>query len=166
MVVRLAEVLARVVSPFQSGFVKGRNIVDNILLAQELCHRMSAPNEDVILKLDMTKAYDMMAWECIFKVLRKVGFCEGWIGLVRMSIDNIWYSVIINGTQQGFFRATRGLRQGDPLSPSLFIIAAELLSCLIRDNEVTFTQPMGGPGVHHLAFVDDMLVFTSGKGVP
>lgn len=160
----MADVLARIVSPFQSGFVKDRSIIENVLLTQEMCHGMRAKNEDVILKLDMTKAYDNMSWSCVLAVLKKFGFCEKWVVLVDRTINNIWYSVIVNGEQQGFFHSSRGLRQGDPLSPSLFVVAAELLSALLRQKEASFTQPEGGPQIHHLAFADDLIVFTCGKG--
>ncbi|XP_019166699.1 PREDICTED: uncharacterized protein LOC109162453 [Ipomoea nil] len=164
MVTRLAEILSRLIGPSQAGFVKERNIIDNILLAQELCHGMKEANEDVVLKLDMAKAYDRMSWKCVLAVLEKFGFCTKWIELVERTINNIWYSVVVNGSQHGVFHSTRGLRQGDPLSPSLFIIAAELLSCLLGKNGVTFSQAEGGPGINHLSFADDMIIFTSGKG--
>ncbi|XP_031096877.1 uncharacterized protein LOC116001124 [Ipomoea triloba] len=164
MVMRLADVLARLIGPYQAGFVKGRNIIDNILLAQELCQGMTTVNKDVILKLDMTKAYDRMSWKCVLAVLEKFGFCRGWVDLVDRTINNNWYSVIVNGRQCGFFHSIRGLRQGDPLSPSLLILATELLSCLLRLNGAGFTQARGGPEINHLSFADDMIVFTTGKG--
>ncbi|XP_031095329.1 uncharacterized protein LOC115999629 [Ipomoea triloba] len=164
MVMRLAEILARLVGPSQAGFVKGRNIIDNILLAQELCQGMTVANKDVVLKLDMAKAYDRMSWKCVLAVLKKFGFSQKWVDLVDKTINNIWYSVIVNGNQCGFFHSTRGLRQGDPLSPSLFIIAAELLSSMLRDNNANFSQAKGGPKVNHLSFADDMIVFTTGRG--
>ncbi|XP_031123873.1 uncharacterized protein LOC116026662 [Ipomoea triloba] len=77
MVTMLSNVLIRVVSPYQAGFVKDMNIIDNILLAEELCHGITASNEDVVLKLDMTKAYDRMSWKCVTTLMRKMGFSEG-----------------------------------------------------------------------------------------
>ncbi|XP_019151080.1 PREDICTED: uncharacterized protein LOC109147876 [Ipomoea nil] len=74
MVVRLADILTRIISPNQAGFMKGRSIIDNVLLAQEICHGMKTYSEDIILKLDMTKAYDRLDWGCISSVLKGVGF--------------------------------------------------------------------------------------------
>ncbi|XP_019191194.1 PREDICTED: uncharacterized protein LOC109185694 [Ipomoea nil] len=163
LVQRLAGILARIISPVQVGFVKGRSIIDNVLLAQEICHGMKASNEDMILKLDMTKAYDRMDWGCITNVLKRLALCQKWIELVSGTINNIWYSVVVNGESKGFFHSSRGLRQGDPLSPSLFILAAELFSRLLSQKRSLFSQPMGSPGINHLAFADDMVIFTSGK---
>ncbi|XP_019196178.1 PREDICTED: uncharacterized protein LOC109190182 [Ipomoea nil] len=100
---------------------------------------------------------------CIQLVLEKLGFCKKWIDLVNGSINNIWYSAIVNGEAKGFFHSSRGLRQGDHLSPSLFILASELLSRLINQKQAKITQPVQRPQVTHLAFADDMVVFTLGK---
>ncbi|VFQ97942.1 unnamed protein product [Cuscuta campestris] len=169
MVVRLASVLPRLLSPHQSGFVAGHSITDNILLAQEMCHGMRVDNEDVILKLDMMKAYDRVSWYFLMSVLRRFGFSETWIDLVYRAISNIWYPVIINGIREGFFQSTRGLQQGDPLSPSLFILSTEVLSRslarLYADPIVArFTQPRDAPHIHHLAYADDIVIFTSARG--
>nr|GMD60647.1 putative ribonuclease H protein [Ipomoea batatas] len=85
-----------------------------------------------------------------------------------LKISNVWYSVIVNGVKEGFFTSSRGLRQGDPLSPSLFIIAAEVLSVYLARvyENVTvphFTQPPGTPHIHHLAYADDVIIFSTYK---
>ncbi|VFQ96003.1 unnamed protein product [Cuscuta campestris] len=134
-----------------------------------MCHGMRVDNEDVILKLDMMKAYDRVSWYFLMSVLRRFGFSETWIDLVYWAISNIWYSVIINGIREGFFHSTRGLQQGDPLSPSLFILSAEVLSRslaqLYTDPTVArFTQPRDAPHIHHLAYADDIVIFTSARG--
>ncbi|VFQ80908.1 unnamed protein product [Cuscuta campestris] len=139
------------------------------LLAMEMCHGMRVDNEDVILKLDMMKAYDRVSWYFLMTVLRQFGFSETWIDLVYRAISNIWYSVIINGIREGFFHSTRGLQQGDPLSPSLFILSAEVLSLslaqLYTDPTVArFTQPRDAPHIHHLAYAEDIVIFTSARG--
>lgn len=81
----------------------------------------------MLIKLDMTKAYDRLSWLFITKILRKMGFGKIFIGIVYEIISNNWYSVLINGQPYGFFKSTRGVKQGDLISPTLFIVAAEAL---------------------------------------
>lgn len=166
---RLAKVLPRLISPQQSGFVKGRLITDNYLLAQELILDIGKKNRggNVALKLDMAKAYDRVSWVYLTQVLRKFGFGERWIDMVWRVVSNCWFSVIINGTPQGFFKSSRGLRQGDPISPALFIIGAEVFSralnnLALRRGFSPFKVPSGCPIVTHLAYADDVLIFSSG----
>ncbi|KAI3473565.1 hypothetical protein Pfo_031528 [Paulownia fortunei] len=153
---RLVNILPEIISPAQSGFVKGRLISDNILLAQELTHTINAKrkHENVALKLDMNKAYDRIQWSFLYKVLKKMGFPETWITLVQNCIEHCWFSVLING-----------LRQGDPLSPSLFIIAADFLSrsldTLFQHNKELRYHSKGGLNISHLAYADDIIIFTN-----
>ena len=115
----------------------------------------------------MTKAYDRMSWVHIITVLRKFGFGERFIDMVWRMLANVWFSVIINGVSHGFFKSSRGLRQGDPLSPVLFVIGAKMLSRGLNSlaqqrGFVGFRVPMGCPTITHLAFVDDVIIFTNG----
>ncbi|XP_027157143.1 uncharacterized protein LOC113758529 [Coffea eugenioides] len=126
----------------QSGFVRGRSISDNYVLAQEIIAGINRKMREgnVVFKLDMTKAYDRMIWPFLVKVLRAFGFGEHWIDMVWRIIFNVCFSVIINGLLCGFFKSTRGLCQGDPLSPALFIIGAEVLSRLGRPRRTMIQQ--------------------------
>ncbi|XP_069143473.1 uncharacterized protein [Solanum lycopersicum] len=152
----------------QSGFVKGRSISENIILAQEIIHGMKLPKEgsNVVIKLDMVKAYDRVSWAYICIVLRKMGFSEVFIDRIWRIMSNSWYSVVINGKRHGFFQSKKGLMQGDPLSPALFILGAEVLSRqlnLLYQNQMYrgFHMERNGPQINHLIFADDIIIFTS-----
>ncbi|XP_047260900.1 secreted RxLR effector protein 78-like [Capsicum annuum] len=117
----------------------------------------------MVLKLDMMKAYDRVGWIFLTKFLRKMGFSEILIDMVFRLLENNWYSILLNGKPKGFFKSSRGLKQGDPLSPTLFIIAAEVLSINLKKLMLTkefrlFGMPRGSPKLNHLAFADDMII--------
>ncbi|XP_027098924.2 uncharacterized protein [Coffea arabica] len=162
---RLGRVLPALVSPWQTGFVPGRGITDNILLTQELVldldRRLRHPN--LILKLDMEKTYDRVEWPFLLFMLRQFGFAEHVVDIFFRLVSNNWFSVLVNGKAAGFFKASRGVRQGDPVSPGLFVLVAEFLGRGL--HHLLGRQPgryfvSAGIQVPYLAFADDMLVFT------
>ncbi|XP_049348974.1 uncharacterized protein LOC125813528 [Solanum verrucosum] len=168
--IRLTPILPTLISPNQSGFVKDRSISENIMLAQEIIHQIKKPTigSNVVIKLDMEKAYDRVSWSYICLILRKMGFKEIFIDIIWRIMANNWYSIILNGRRYGFFQSTRGLKQGDPLSPALFISGAEVLSrSLNRLHQHPlyhgFYMEMRGPQINHLSFADDIIIFTSGR---
>lgn len=126
---RLREVLGDVISVEQSSFVPGRLITDNAMIGFEclnLIKRHKKGNTGFFaLKADMAKAYDRVEWSFLYGMMRKLGFNEKWIALIRNCISTVHYSICINGKVIGNIRPSRGLRQGDPLSPFLFLICAE-----------------------------------------
>lgn len=111
---RMVSILPFIISPEQSGFIKGRSITENILLAQEMLHKLDAKirGSNVLLKLDMAKAYDRMTWFFILKTLRQFGFDERFVDMIWRILSNNWYSLIINGQVEGFFNSSRGVKQG------------------------------------------------------
>ena len=116
------------------------------------------------VKLDMSKAYDRLEWVFIEAVLRGLGFAEEWIKLIMMCISSVSYSVLINGEQCGFFGASCVIRQGDSLSPYLFLLCAEGLSHMLRKAVLArrifgVAASRGGSKISHLFFADDSLLF-------
>ncbi|XP_060170581.1 uncharacterized protein LOC132601517 [Lycium barbarum] len=167
----LAKVLPNIISHNQTGFVKGRSIAENILLAQEIIRdiNLRAKHTNVVIKLDMAKAYDRLSWIFLTKVLRQFGFGEVLIDLVWRLLSNNWYSVLINGQSHGFFRSSRGVKKGDPLSPTLFIIAAEVLTRSLnklqeKPSFIGYGMPKWSPQINHLSYADDTILFCSGDG--
>uniref|UniRef100_A0A2N9G4U0 Reverse transcriptase domain-containing protein n=1 Tax=Fagus sylvatica TaxID=28930 RepID=A0A2N9G4U0_FAGSY len=165
---RLRLVLEKVVSDSQNAFVRGRQILDSIFIANEcLYSRLKAGAPRVLCKLDLEKAYDHVNWGFLDYMLRRCGFSEKWRTWIFFCVSTARFSVLVNGTPCGFFGSTRGIRQGDPLSPLLFVIVMEAMSRML-DREVGggFISgfPVGSKAssflmVSHLLFADDTLIF-------
>ncbi|XP_056841665.1 uncharacterized protein LOC130494863 [Raphanus sativus] len=136
---RLKKVLPGLISEIQSSFVAGRQISDNIMIAQEMFHALrtkpSGRNKRMAIKTDMSKAYDRMEWSFIEAVMRKMGFSETWITWIMRCITSVQYRVLMNGQPRGNIIPGRGLRQGDPLSPFIFILCTEALVSFLNHAE-------------------------------
>eukprot|EP00253_Pinus_taeda_P012127 PITA_12127 len=161
---RLKPVLPHIISPEQSSYVEGRQITDGIILTHEIIHSLKQSRKPgMLLKIDLSKAFDSISWDYMQKVLHAFGFDNAWIRWVSSLISSAFFSILINGIPTSTFRASRGIRQGDPLSPFLFIIMAEGLGRSIK-NAIQ-TQKLKGitlhqaPTVSHQQFVDDNMIF-------
>ncbi|XP_074315726.1 uncharacterized protein LOC141651935 [Silene latifolia] len=168
---RMGQVLPDIISSNQGGFIKGRNIVENILICQDIVrlYNRKATSPRCLVKIDLRKAYDTVEWDFLSQMLSALKFPEKFIDLVMVCVTSPSYSLSLNGNSFGFFKGCRGLRQGDPLSPLLFTICMEYLSRILKvvghQQDFRF-HPMCGPlQLNHLLFADDLLLFSKGDEV-
>ncbi|KAK1318896.1 hypothetical protein QJS10_CPB04g01152 [Acorus calamus] len=122
--------------------------------------------ERAAIKVDLSKAFDSIRWEFIYQVMHDMHFPVRWIGWIRECIETPKYSVLINGSPNGFFGATCGLRQGDPISPLLFVLVMEAFTYQIdRSIMEGRIEPYlkGRVQISHLIFADDLILFSNGS---
>ena len=124
----------------------------------------SCQNKFMVIKTDMSKAYDRIEWNFIEALIHKMDFDPHWIKLMRRYISSVQYRVLLNGQPHGLITPQRGLRQGDPLSPYLFIMCSEALNSNIKKAErmkqlTGMKVARACPAISHLLFADDCLFF-------
>lgn len=166
---RIKDCLNVIVDENQNAFIPGRRISDNILLTQELFkgyHRHQGKPR-CAFKVDIRKAYDSVSWEFLFEALQLFGFPEKMVGWIKECVSTPCYSVIVNGEAHGFFKAEKGLRQGDPLSPYLFTLVMQVLTIILNkriseDGFFKFHAKCEKLGISHLCFADDLFLFCHG----
>lgn len=165
---RMKVILPLMISENQSAFVPGRSITDNVLVAFEILHHMKRKNGrgegEVALKLDVSKAYDRVEWSFLKERMVQMGFSNTWINWIWLCVTTVSYNVCFNGTNIGPITPKRGLRQGDLLSPYLFLLCVEGLSASItkavNSGHIHGCKiSVSAPAVSHLLFADDSFLF-------
>ena len=164
---RLRGVLDKLISESQNAFVGGRKILVSVLIANEcLDSHLKSRNSGVICKLDIEKAYDHVNWSCLLHLLERMGFGRRWRLWIEACISSVQFSVLVNGSLEGFFNCSRGLRQGDPLSPLLFLLVMEVLSRMLMKVEEGLirgfragSNAADGLCISRLLYADDTILF-------
>lgn len=166
---RMKGLLDGVIAENQSAFIPGRLISDNIMVGYEMIHYLKRKRRGkqgfMALKIDMSKAYDRIEWDFLRALLCKVGFDDWWVQLILKCVTTVRYDITHGARVKGPVIPSRGLRQGDPLSPYLFILCVEGLSALLRKYEnQRFIQGIqvcrNAPRINHLLFADDSYLFS------
>lgn len=166
---RLKRVLPKIISENQSAFIKGRLLMENVLLASELVkdyHKDSITQRGV-MKIDISKAFDSVQWSFVLKSLEALGFSEKFISLIRLCITTASFSVQVNGDLAGYFQSSRGLRQECSLSPYLFVLCMNVLSKKIdkaaKEKVFKYHPRCKSLDITHLCFADYLMVFVEGS---
>jgi hypothetical protein len=160
---RLAHVMDRLVAPTQSAFIKGRHLVDGVVVINEVVDSARRNGQScLIFKVDFEKAYDSVDWSFLDYMLDRFGFCSKWKDWIRACVFAGSMSVLVNGSPSEEINIQRGLKQGGPLAPFLFLLVAEGLGGVmkkavemnrfrgfkVRDSDVV---------ISHLQYADDTI---------
>lgn len=161
---RMQTVMGGIINETQGAFVKKRSIMDNILVCQGLVRNYNreggAPR--CLMKLDLCKAYDTIDWDFIEEVMTGLNFPKKFSQWVLECVRTPMFSILLNGRPHGFFRSKRGIRQGDPMSPYLFVLGMEYFSRLLEglhsNNGFHYHFRCKNMQLTHLSFADDMML--------
>lgn len=166
LAIRLSKVMCLPVDSVQSVFIKGRCILDNIATAEELIfsiHKRRLPGH--ILKVDFAKAFDTVDWDFLLDLLEPRGFGSRWVSWIKAILVSSKASILINGEPNGYVRYQRGLRQGDPFSPLLFVLVTDTLCAMFAhafQSKVLVGVPLGEFGsMCNLHYADDLIIIST-----
>nr|XP_051222261.1 uncharacterized protein LOC127340559 [Lolium perenne] len=159
LTVRLQRQIGRLIDVDQTGFLAGRSISETFVYARELvqtCFRRRAPC--VVLKLDFAKAFDSVNWASLRKVMLARGFPKLWCDWMDDLFTSSRSAVLLNGIPDKWIKLMRGLRQGDPLSPYLFLLVADVLQRLVQRDGALQHPIVDGAPYPILQYADDTLI--------
>lgn len=175
LVQRLKNLLPDLISFNQGAFVQGRKAIDNVVIAQELIASFKRKKKSkrgwMMIKIDLEKAYDKLNWDFIRSTLQAFNFPRDWIDLMMDCISSVSHTIIFNGGLTQPFSPHCGIRQGDPISPFIFILCMEILSKIIQrevDSLNWHPAKIKDIKISHCLFADDNLLFarTDDKSIP
>ncbi|XP_026398949.1 uncharacterized protein LOC113294785 [Papaver somniferum] len=163
---RFKKIIPKLISENQGAFIADKQILDEILTAGELIDsRFKSKQPGVLCKLDIQKAFDNVSWHIMSNVLKSSGFGDKWISWMQWCVSSAQQSILVNGSSTTRFKPQKGIRQGDLLSPFLFILIPEIFTKLMK-NAVQLNMISGfsinSVQVSHLQYADDTLVFLNG----
>ena len=167
IVARLRPYLGKLISPLQMAFVPERKGIDNVIITQELIHSLSKKKGKtgyMAIKIDLEKAYNKIEWSFVREMLVRANFPPDLRDIIISCVSTMSTSILSNGEALDPIYLSRGIRQGDPLSPYLFILCMDFLGQLIEEKcNAKLWQPVkasqSGPAFSHLFFADELLLF-------
>ncbi|CAH8262212.1 unnamed protein product [Arabidopsis lyrata] len=169
LVSRIKPILPPLILPNQTAFVKDRLLLENTILAGEIVngyHKANGPKR-VCIKVDIAKAFDTLSWDFLFSCLKGIHISDQYLRWLQACICITNYTIGYNEIVHGYFKGKRGLRQGDPLSPYLFVMVMNTLSLMLNkaaeDGRFSYHHNCDKAKLTHLCFADDLLIFLDGS---
>ena len=162
---RLVKVAHKIIRPSQTAFLPGRNIMEGAVVLHETLHELHKKKlNGVIFKIDFEKAYDKVRWDFLQQTMRMKGFSHTWCDWIRSFVQGGNVAINVNGQNGSFFQTMKGLRQGDPLSPILFNVVADMLAIIINRAKVAgkvngVIPHLVNDGLSILQYADDTVIF-------
>ena len=166
---RLKSILPQIISQAQSAFMPGRLLAENVMLATDLVQGYNRANTTprAMLKVDLRKAFDTLRWDFIIGTLKALSIPNKFIRWVHQCISSASFTISVNGSSSGVFESTNGIRQGDPISPYIFVLAMEAFSRLLlsrfESGQIGYHPMTSEVKLTHLMFADDVMVFFDGS---
>ncbi|GJY33892.1 cysteine-rich receptor-like protein kinase [Tanacetum coccineum] len=161
--VKVKKVINKIIGEVQSAFIKDLFILDGVLVINEVVEFIKKSRKRcLIFKVDFEKAYDCVNWKFLEDIMQQMGFGRKWCGWIRACLESATCSVLVNGSPTKEFALERGIRQGDPLSPFLFLIVAESLNVAMQEvvqGGLFDGVKVGSDGIEvsHLQYADDTI---------